>query len=1019
MNQSVDLAIGIDVGSVSIKAAILVPSELSDLMAKVQQQCGSIIHTYDNNTFDNYSLFLTTYQRTFGEPKRAVRRLLQHLLEAVGSDACIALKITGIAGKGIASLLNISHTNEFQAIAKSISRLHPEIRTVLEIGADSSKYILLDPNTSTNGDIGIVDYEVNGDCAAGTGSFLDQQATRLLFKVEDIGDMVLEVEKAATIAGRCSVFAKSDMIHAQQKGFLPSQILKGLCESVVRNYKGVITKSKTIEPPVAFIGGVAANKGIEQALRSVFELHDGQMLIPPYHNWVEAIGCALMAKEKLSIIPSIDRVLPLLDDHHTKAAHIQSTRRISTEKLILLRDQIAPYKLPKTGTIRCYLGIDIGSVSTKLVLIDETGQVMKAIYSRTDARPIEVVGKGLQEIEHELGARIEVIGVGTTGSGRELIGGLIGADAIKDEITAHKTGAMFVSETMTGKKVDTIFDIGGQDAKYIAIENGVVVDFTMNEACAAGTGSFLEEQAEKLGIQIKNDFAKLALSSEYPVRLGERCTVFIEKDITQFLQQGASKRDITAGLAFSIVYNYLNRVVRGRRIGNVIYFQGGTAYNDAVAATFTTILNKHVIVPPHNGVIGAIGAALLARDKLNKSDGKTGFRGFSLDHINYSLRSFTCKGCSNFCDIQQFTVEGEKTYWGDKCSEKYRSATKIDRQATIPDLLEYREQLFHGEPQPGTTTMGPVIGYPRSMYFYDQYPFWRTYFEALGIKLQISEPTNKHIIHAGSECRVAEPCFPIEVAHGHVKQLIDHNVDFIFLPNVINMETNFPNVNSYLCPWGQTLCLVVRETPAFHSYRDKILHPNIRFAEGRKQVKRELREMAKLLGRPGRLSDSAVDAAYERRQQFTNKLLVKGREIVTTMTEAGEKGIVVLGRPYNIYDRMINLNVLGKLRDHYGINIIPIDFLATDEIDISDVTDNMFWNFGRKILQVAKFTRDYPNLHLLYITNFKCGPDSYIKHYVRDAARKPFLTLQFDSHGNDAGMMTRCEAFLDSNGFLG
>ena len=1016
------MALGIDVGAVSVKIALLIPADRHEEIEQLQKNCAPYIHTVDRNVFSstlNAVLVLTTYQRTLGEPKTAIDQLLRPILQQCPGDLPLAISTTGSVGKGIAQHLQVSHLNEFQAVAVAMHTLHPEIRTVLEIGGDTSKYILLDP-LSSNGAVGIQDYEINGDCAAGTGSFIDQQASRLLFSSESVGEVVLEAERAASIAGRCSVFAKSDMIHAQQKGFQPPEILKGLCESVVRNYKGAVIKSKPIIPPVAFIGGVAANKGIVQAMRSVLALPDGALEVPQYYHWMEAIGAAIQADRQRKYLREPMTIARTFRNKSAGNGTISATRPLSTEKLVLLRDRVEAVVLPDDGSVvACYLGIDIGSVSTKLVLIDEQGQVIKAIYTRTEGRPIEVVGRGLREIERELGDRIQVIGVCTTGSGRELIGGLIGADVIKDEITAHKTGATFISQAMTGRPVDTIFDIGGQDSKYISIENGIVVDFTMNEACAAGTGSFLEEQAEKLGISIRGEFAKLALSSGQPVRLGERCTVFMEKDVTQYLQQGVAKQHITAGLAYSIVHNYLNRVVRGRHIGKTIYFQGGTAYNDAVAAAFATVLNQDVIVPPHNGVIGAIGAALLAKEKIIATGRKTSFRGFAIDRIDYQLRSFTCKACTNYCDIQQFTVEGEKTYWGDKCSEKYRSASRVERQASIPDLLRFRDELYAGiEKQSYDSNSTPVIGYPRAMYYYNQFPFWQTYFSRLGLKLVLSDETNKSIIHAGTESKVAEPCFPIEVAHGHVDNLISKGVDYLFIPNVINMPTNFPEVNSFLCPWGQTLCLVIRETPAFAAYRDKLLYPNVRFAEGIANVKRSLRKMAKKLGRSTRVSDDAVEHAYASQQEFDQALLARGKEMLSRLQQSGEPAIVLIGRPYNIYDRMINLNIPGKLRENYGVNIIPVDFLADDSIDISDVTDNMFWNFGRKILQVAKLTRDYPNLHLIYITNFKCGPDSYIKHYVRVAGRKPFLTLQMDGHGNDAGIITRCEAYLDSKGFF-
>lgn len=678
---------------------------------------------------------------------------------------------------------------------------------------------------------------------------------------------------------------------------------------------------------------------------------------------------------------------------------------------------MTPLTRPTHSKIPVFLGIDIGSVTTKLAVIDNDGRVLKGIYTKTQARPIEIVKNGLREIERELGPMIEIQGVGTTGSGRELIGKLVGADVINDEITAHKTGAIHISRMHSDKQVDTIFDIGGQDSKFIALEDGIVVDFTMNEACAAGTGSFLEEQAERLGINIQDEFANLAFASTQPIRLGERCTVFMEKEITPYVQQGADKKDIVAGLAYSIVTNYLNRVVRGRRIGQVIYFQGGTAYNDAVAAAFSMILQREIIVPPFNGILGAIGAALLAREKMQRTNAATRFRGFDLDQITYQLRSFTCKGCSNFCDIQEFHVEGNRTYWGDKCTDRYRQAKKSDHEPIIPDLIAERQALLLANLSTNPDPIGR-IGLGRSMYFYELFPFWQTFFVELGFEVVLSDETNRQIVNQGVESRVAEPCFPITIALGHAVNLMEKGVDFLLVPNVVDAETQFPETNSFFCPWGQTLCFVIKATPRFDAYRDKIMAPTIRFRQGMAGVKKQLRPLAKQLGVSRRQIDRAVEMAYLSWRSFQQRLKRLGEEAVQMLLDRDEKAIILLGRTYNIYDKMANLNVPMKLRQQYGINLVPLDFLPIEGIDIGDLNDNMYWNYGRKILQAARWSSRYPNFHLIYITNFKCGPDSYIKHYVREAARKPLLTLQFDEHSNDAGILTRCEAYLHSKGLL-
>ena len=621
------------------------------------------------------------------------------------------------------------------------------------------------------------------------------------------------------------------MIHAQQKGYSTDQILRGLCEAVARNFKSAIVKGRAVIAPVAFIGGVAQNDAVRNAMQEAFKIPDGDFFVPELHAWMGALGAAMFESEEWRK-RTFKRIHQL--KQHTGKQVFAGSEPLSMAKVNLLRDHVQDPPLPPPGTkVPAYLGIDIGSVSTNLVVIDEHGNMLHEIYLRTQGRPIEVVQKGLKEIEETISDMLDIRGVGTTGSGRELIGELIGADTVNDEITAHKTGSTHVCKILGMASVDTILEIGGQDSKFIRLDKGVVVDFTMNEACAAGTGSFLEEQAEKLGISIKGEFAQLALASKSPSRLGERCTVFMERDVTGQLLKGAEVGDLAAGLAYSVALNYLNRVVRGRKIGDVIFFQGGTAYNDAVAAAFSQILDKTIIVPPHNGVIGAIGMALLARDRMASHDKPSKFRGYNLEEVDFTTREFVCQACSNFCDIKEFKIEGNKTYWGDKCSDKFRKRARTDRLPVIEDLVEYRDTLLEEvlRPPQGRKT----IGIPRTMFYFDRFPFWCAYFQELGFDVVTSPQTDRKIAAVGDEMSVAQPCFPVKVAHGHVQYLVDKGVDHVLIPNAVNAEAPEGTGESYLCPWNQTLPFVDSlPRRKMESMNGRILAPNIHFKFGRR-----------------------------------------------------------------------------------------------------------------------------------------------------------------------------------------
>jgi len=1001
--------LGLDIGAISLKLAALGKPDDRPILETL---CASHPQFRLTELADR-PMVLSEYRRIAGSPIQSTYDLLQEFYEVIPEDRVEGIRVTGSGSRTIAKVLGLFFENEFKAIARMMGTVYPQVRTVFEIGGESSKYIRLDGGA-------IVDYDRSGECAAGTGSFLDQQALRMQYSVEDVGQVVCTAGCAARIAGRCSVFAKSDMIHAQQKGYSPAEILRGLCDAVARNFKSSIVKGRPVEAPVALIGAVSQNAGVTGALREAFSLAGNDLLVPERYAWCGAIGTAILEAEE-------PRKRSILEIHrlrqHDSEETLQDTEPLSSENAVQLRDRVGVYVPPPDGElIPAYLGLDIGSVSTNVVAIDEFGRVIHDVYLRTAGRPIEAVQQGLGEVERLWGRRLRICGAGTTGSGRELIAEFVGADVVNDEITAHKTGAVHISSTLGGEPVDTIFEIGGQDSKFISIENGVVVDFAMNEACAAGTGSFLEEQAEKLGISIKGEFAKLALAAPNPTRLGERCTVFMERDVTGWLHKGETVPNLVAGLAYSIALNYLNRVVRGRKIGKVIYFQGGTAYNDAVTAAFASLLGKKITVPPYNGVMGAIGMALIARQWHLATAGETRFRGYDLHKLQLATRDFVCKACSNLCDMKEFVIEGQKSYWGDKCSDKFRKPSATGRKPVIEDLFEYRERLLEQAVRTngrnGGSAKGIRVGLPRAMTMLDLLPFWRRYFAELGIETVLSPVTDPRISAAGIEMAVAQPCYPVQVAHGHVQALVDSGVDYILIPNMTDAESCGSANETHYCPWNQTLPWVLRLAPPLEPHRHKFLIPTLHFQLGPAYVKKGLAETMRRIGVSARANDRAVDAAYGAQREFQGKLLEAGRRALAKLDAAGEPGLVLAGRGYNIYDRGVNCDIPRKLRHRYGANVIPLDFLVTGREPVADLHPNMFWISGRKILEAARVAARRPNLHVVYITNFKCGPDSYIKHFAREAAGSPLLVLQFDGHGNDAGYMTRCEAYLDSKGIL-
>ncbi|MFP4107000.1 MAG: BadF/BadG/BcrA/BcrD ATPase family protein, partial [Phycisphaerae bacterium] len=463
--------LGLDIGAVSATAALLIDGDTPSPKSELFENLGEVEIGESDAT-----LWLMNYRRTHGRPLEAAADVLDAVTEEIGLENLSQLSLTGSGAELVAGKMGIEHINEFKAVAAGLAAMGINARTVFEMGGETSKYVLLDRND--DGSYSILDYATNGDCAAGTGSFIDQQAGRLKYNIEDIGDICLDAERSAQVAGRCSVFAKSDMIHAQQKGYNPAEVLRGLCNAVARNFRTAVVRSHAVEAPVAFIGGVTANKAVVRAMAEAFEMDVDELVIPEEGRaHVPAVGAAAVAAEAGSSFDA-DSLQRLHASTDRTGGKFPTADPLTMENVILLRDRVETYQPPADGVrVNAFLGIDIGSVSTNLVLLDEEGRLIDEIYVRTKGRPIEVVSDALKQIEADWGDRVTIRGVGTTGSGRELVGELVGADTINDEITCHKTGATFIgNKYLGGRTPDTIFEIGGQDSKYISLQDGIVVD---------------------------------------------------------------------------------------------------------------------------------------------------------------------------------------------------------------------------------------------------------------------------------------------------------------------------------------------------------------------------------------------------------------------------------------------------------------------------------------------------------------------------------------------------------------
>ncbi|MFH1169287.1 MAG: acyl-CoA dehydratase activase, partial [Chloroflexota bacterium] len=955
-----------------------------------------------------------------------VLSILEEILARYSPGSFELAAATGTGGEVIADILKVTFVNEITAQAAGTAHFHPEVRTILEIGGQDSKLILLGreaPGAAPK----VIDFAINGACAAGTGSFLDQQASRMGIPIEDFGDVALKSAHPPRVAGRCSVFAKSDMIHLQQVGTPVHDIVAGLCFAMVRNFKGQVIRGRKLDTPVSFQGGVAANKGIRRAVLEVLELTEADLIIPEHFAILGALGAALSAGEEINLRPAEERNGKLPDDALYLIKEYLTRRKYDFVSLPPLAGDNYPIDTePAKGNpaevVDAYVGVDIGSISTNVVVIDKDNNVLARRYLMTASQPIQAVKRGLYEVGQELGGRVRVKGAGSTGSGRYMTGEFFGADVIRNEITSHARAATFVCP-----EVDTIFEIGGQDAKYISLQNGTIVDFAMNKVCAAGTGSFLEEQAEKLDVNIKQEFGDIALSSQQPLDLGERCTVFMESQLNFYKQKGATRKDLASGLAYSVVKNYLTKVVEQRKVGDHILFQGGVAFNRAEKAAFEAVLGKKVTVPPHHDILGAIGVAMLAREEMEASGGQTRFRGFDLRERQYELSSFECQDCSNRCEIHQVSFEGEKPlFYGSRCG-KYDSAEKKAQRklSAIPHLFDERYKMLmtaypKGRPQHPN---GQTVGIPRALFFHDLYPLWKAFFIELGFGVTVSGRTSREIIRRGVENVIEEPCLPIKLAHGHTINLLEKGADFIFLPVQSTMEKLSDDfAKSWNCPLTQSLPYIlnssnrIKDALSATGGKTKVLRPVFHADRGRPWQRKVLKRLARQMGiTDAAMIDKAIQAGFTALDAFNDWQQQRGREVLSQL-KPDERAIVVVGRTYNTCDPEMTLNLPEKLRD-MGVLAIPLDFLPLESVagEVSADSPNMYWKSGQKILCAGRLIAKDPRLFGLYVTNFNCGPDSYLlRFFSKETEGKPFLTIEIDEHSADAGIITRCEAFIDT-----
>ena len=904
-----------------------------------------------------------------------------------------------ITGRKFRDSINLPSITEPEAVENALVYLRQSGDTVpysavASLGAENFIVYLLDSSGS------ITSIEAGNKCASGTGEFFLQQIRRMDTEIGEAVNLAYESD-LYKVSGRCSVFCKSDCTHALNKGIPVGRISAGLCSMIAEKAIDLLGRAGSSHVLVA--GGVSRNHAVMQFIRNRIP----NLSIPIHADIFEAVGAAYYAYQNQCSF-----------DYNRKT--LFSFNRTSFDSLPPVKkgESLVTFKTTSTSTAlandRCVVGLDVGSTTTKAVLLRiSDNSVLASVYLRTNGNPVKASRECYEAIIKQCPNQPVVIGIGTTGSGRQIAALHAQTSAVVNEIIAHATAATFFDPD-----VDTIFEIGGQDAKYTHLVNGVPADYAMNEACSAGTGSFLEEAAkESLDIDYR-DIGTIALKGNSPPNFNDQCAAFISSDIKTAGNEGIDRENIIAGLVYSICMNYINRVKGQRPLGKKIFMQGGVCYNYAVPLAMANLIGKEIIVPPQPGLMGAFGVALETKNLLQRG---------AIDAFDYNLetlaardieygKSFICKDisskCDRKCEINMLIFDGKKFPFGGACNKYYNLINHTKFEQENFNWVQIRNDLLfgkHNAPNPVTATAS--IGIPRSFLTHMLLPLYSQFFTELGYKVILSDEIDPE----GIKYKRTQYCFPGEISHGAYYNLLTKKPDFIFLPKVA--ELHVENAQSRE-PEHQCTCLLLQSEAYYikSAFKDianqpPVLSPQLDFSQGFQTQKEQFILVGKNLGKSKKDSLKAYLSGVSNLQEFNSSLKKKGREILNILKQnESQTAIVLFGRPYNAFAQDANLNIPAKFASK-GVHIIPWDCLPFEN---EELKIDMCWAIGQNLLKAASFVAKNPQLFGTYITNFSCGPDSFLINHFRDCmGTKPSLTLELDSHTADAGVNTRIEAFLD------
>ncbi len=983
MNSGNRFKLGIDIGSTTVKVAVL---------------------------DEENRLLFSDYERHFANIQETLAALIRKACDSVG-EIEVSPMITGSGGLTLANHLEIPFVQEVISVSTALQHYAPQTDVAIELGGEDAKIIYFEG--------GNVEQRMNGICAGGTGSFIDQMASLIQTDASGLNEYAKEYKAIYPIAARCGVFAKTDIQPLINEGATREDLSASIFQAVVNQTISGLACGKPIRGHVAFLGGpLHFLSELKAAFIRTLALDEEHAITPENSHLFAAIGSALNFKEDLTIPLEqlreklnsgikmefeVARMEPLFADEEEYAAFTErhSHNHVQTADLSSYEGN-------------CYLGIDAGSTTTKIALVSEGGDLLYSFYSNNNGSPLATAIRSIQEIYAQLPEKAHIVHSCSTGYGEALLKAALMLDDGEVETVAHYYAAAFFDP-----KVDCILDIGGQDMKCIKIKNQTVDSVQLNEACSSGCGSFIETFAKSLNFSVQ-DFAKEALFAKNPIDLGTRCTVFMNSKVKQAQKEGASVADISAGLAYSVIKNALFKVIKlsdAKDLGENIVVQGGTFYNDAILRSFEKIAGAHATRPDIAGIMGAFGAALIARERHEAGYQTTMLTIEQINELTYTTKLARCQNCTNHCllTINRFS-DNRQYITGNRCE---RGLGKEKNKENIPNLYEYKnKRLFDYEPLPAAEATRGIVGIPRVLNLYENYPFWAVFFKKLGFSVVLSPQSTRKIYELGIESIPSESeCYPAKLVHGHIAWLIHQNVDFIFYPAIPYERNEFPDANNhYNCP------IVTSYSENIKNNVDEITRGEMRFLNPFMAFTSEEILSSQLVDCfreefhiPEAEVRDAVSEGWKELEVTRLEMQQKGEEVLKYMEENHRRGIVLAGRPYHV-DPEINHGI-PEMINAYGICVLTEDSIShLGELERPLIVMDQ-WMYHSRLYSAANFVKTREDLDLIQLNSFGCGLDAVTTDCVSDIltdSGKIYTCLKIDEVNNLGAARIRIRSLLSA-----